>query len=287
VPLSSSVASELHRWWQSSNSSLLDWLRSMNRSEEWRAFWNEMSTKATSDVSYNRLTGPREQEIERLSEEEVLEFIDPKPNEVILDAGCGTGTNILMLRSRVKQIFGIDYSKGAIDRCECRLSRENIRNVAVTHGSIANVPLATSSIDKVICMSVLHYMDNCEVRAAFNEFRRVLRNGGSLILHVKNLSSLYLSTLWTLKRIKLLLGRKTKFEYFRTFGWYVRLLRSFDFEIIDYSSLNLVVLDKLPDKLVLWVQRMELLYRRRMPWRLPFFRRHGADLKIRARLRTG
>jgi ubiquinone/menaquinone biosynthesis C-methylase UbiE len=256
----------------------------MNRSEEWKNFWDEMSAKAGSDFNYNRGTSSRGKEIENLSDEEVADFIDAKGQEVILDAGCGTGTNIMLLHSKVKRIIGIDYARGAIQRCQRWINAEKIQNVEVREASITKVPLPDCFVDKVICMSVLQYIDDRELNTALSEFRRVLRNHGVLVLHVKNLSSLYLSTLWAVKKIKLLLGGNTNVEYFRSFRWYVKRLRSLGFEIADYSSLNLLVLDGMPRRLLLLMQKFELRNHNRGLFKIGFIRRRGSDLKIKARL---
>src|SRR5204862_6341344 len=97
--------------------------------------------------------------------------------------------------SRVKRIIGMDYADGAVQRCEERVRSAEIKNVELMQGSITNVPLPDRSVDKVLCMSVLQYLDDGQVRSAFREFARLLTGDRILILHVKNLSSLYLSTL--------------------------------------------------------------------------------------------
>lgn len=257
----------------------------MSRSKEWKNFWDERSAKATSDFNFDRGGSPRGPEIESLSERELLDFIDAKPDEVLFDAGCGTGANILLLHSKVKRIVGMDYSQGAIDRCQRRIDSNGVGSVEVSQGSITQVPLPERSVDKIICMSVLQYMDDAEVKTAFKEFTRVLNDGGIVVLHVKNLSSLYLSTLWTVKRMKSLLGRTTNLEYFRTFGWYVKTLQSFGFEIVHYSSLNVLMLERMPRRLLLFLQKIELRNHNKGLFKLGFIRRRGSDLKIKARVK--
>jgi ubiquinone/menaquinone biosynthesis C-methylase UbiE len=257
----------------------------MDRSTDWKEHWNKRSEQATSDFDFDRGVAPREKEIEELSERELLDFIDPEPTDVIFDAGCGTGVNILLIHSKVKRIFGMDYSKGAIERCHGRLQSNNIQNAEVTEGSITQIPLPNSSIDKAICMSVLQYMNDEELRRAFSEFTRILKNNGTLVLHVKNLSSLYLSTLWIGKQLKSILGRPSKLGYYRTYGWYAKTLRSFDFELVDYNSFELLTLPKMPTSVVVYLQKFELRNYMKLPLCLGWVRRHGPELKLKARLR--
>src|SRR5262249_52345183 len=123
-----------------------------------------------------------------------------------------------------------------------------------------------------------------QVRACLRSFRRVLRRDGILVIHVKNLASPYLATLCTAKAVLRKLGRRKPFEeYFRPFGWYARELRLAGFDIERYNSFNLLVLEPMPQRLVQRLQRIELTWRKRFPFKLPSVRRHGADLKFRAR----
>src|SRR4029434_5271070 len=128
-------------------------------------------------------------------------------------------------------------------------------------------------------------MSDSQVRACLRSFRRVLRRDGILIIHVKNLASPYLATLCTAKAILRKFGRRKPIEeYFRPFDWYVRELKSAGFEIESFNSFNLFVLERMPQRLVEQMQRIELTRRKRFPFSLPSFRRHGADLKFRARV---
>jgi ubiquinone/menaquinone biosynthesis C-methylase UbiE len=228
----------------------------MSDASEWRKFWETKSGRALSDFEFDRGTFPRGEEIENLSTQELLHFVEPKPCEVILDAGCGTGVNILLLHSRVKRVVGMDYSEGAMLRCKRKIRANGIENVGLAQGEVTRLPLPDSCVDKVLCMSVLHYLDDVEVRRSFKEFVRVLKDEGTLILHVKNISSLYLSTLWIAKRLKLLFGGKTKLEHFRSHHWYTKELELLGFEVLAYNSLNLFTIELMPRRLVLFFQKL-------------------------------
>src|SRR5260370_30593634 len=133
-------------------------------------------------------------------------------------------------------------------------------------------------------MSVFQYLDDTQVRATLKQFRRILCDNGVLIIHVKNISSLYLSTLWLAKKIKSLVQKRTKIEYLRSFRWYVAELISSGFEILDYNSFNLLMVELMPKRLLQFFEKLELRYYDRFPLRLAFVRRHGSELTIRARI---
>jgi ubiquinone/menaquinone biosynthesis C-methylase UbiE len=256
----------------------------MEHSDRWKTYWERRAEQSLSDYEYDRGRSPRGQEIELLSEEELLSFIQPEPGDTILDAGCGSGVNIARLHSKVGSIIAMDFSKGSVERARKRVELFGIGNVEVVQGNITDIPLATGSVDKVLCMSVLQYLTDAEVRESFTEFRRILKDGGILILHVKNISSLYLATLWLAKSAKLLLGMRTKLEHYRPYRWYVGELESVGFAVLAYNSFNLLTIEGMPASIARLLQKLEFKYRNKFPLRLGFLRRHGSDLKLKAQL---
>jgi ubiquinone/menaquinone biosynthesis C-methylase UbiE len=259
----------------------------MDHRTDWRRYWDERSAAASSDFEFDRGVTPRDKQTEDISNQELLSFIDPNPTDTVFDAGCGTGVNIRLLHSRVKQMIGIDYSHGAVERCRSRIQSSGIENVEVSEGSITHTALPDRFVDKILCLSVLQYVDDNDLRQAFAEFRRILKDDGILVLHVKNLFSLYLLAVWLGQQVKLLLGKPSKLSHYRSYRWYAKVLSSFGFEIVDYNSFNLLTLPKMPRRLVVYLQKLELRNYRRTLMRLGWIRRRGADLKIKARLRKG
>jgi ubiquinone/menaquinone biosynthesis C-methylase UbiE len=255
----------------------------METSTDWKQFWEQKARSATSDFELDHGPSPGD-EIEKLSKDELLNFIDPKPDELVFDAGCGTGGNILLLHSKVKRIIGMDYSPGAVERCLRRIDSNELKSANVMQGSITRIPLSERSVDKILCMSVLQYLSNSEVRSALVEFRRILKDRGILVLHVKNLSSLYLATLRVAKSAKLLLGIKTKLEHYRSYRWYVHERESHGFETLMYNSFDLCRVEGMPRSVVRFLEKLQLRYRNNFPFRIAFLRRHGSELKIKAQL---
>jgi len=191
---------------------------------------------------------------------------------------------VFLLHSSVERVIGMDCATGALDRCRRRIETHGIENVELIHGDATHLPSPDNAVDKVLCLSVFQYLDDAEVRTALKEFSRVLRSGGMLILHVKNKSSLYLSTLCVAKKLKMFLGWQTKLEHFRSYRWYITELRDACFEVLAYNSFNIIMIELMPKKLHMFFRKWELRQHSKFPFRIGFLRRHGADLKIKARL---
>lgn len=255
----------------------------LRTSPDWRSVWEESSRKNDlTDFQLDRGMSPRDEETEVLAEEEEVSFIEPHADEKVLDAGCGTGVNILRVHSRVKSIVGFDYALASLSRCQKRIQQRGVGNAHVHLASITAIPLPDRSVHRVLCLSVLQYLDDNEVQRALRECLRVLVPGGTIVLHVKNSSSLYWFTLGIAKKLKGLLGRSTQLYNVRPFGWYEKKLRTMGFRIVDYRSFNLLMLHGAPMSLTRALQKIELRYRDCLLFRLWPVRRHGADLKIRA-----
>ena len=198
----------------------------MSQPSTWRKVWEDRAREGVSDFELDRGRSPRELDLENLAEAELLDFVKPDPVEAVLDAGCGTGVNLLRLQSRVQSIVGIDYALGSLCRCKEKLRSRAAQDVRLCLASIATLPLRNHTVDKVLCLSVLQYLGDDDVRQVFREFVRVLNPAGVIVLHVKNSSSLYWSTLLVAKRLKGLFGKPSQLYFLRTFGWYVKELNA-------------------------------------------------------------
>jgi SAM-dependent methyltransferase len=93
----------------------------------------------------------------------------------ILDVGCGTGANLLVL-SEFGDAEGVDVSPDALAFCRER-GLENVRL-----GAAEAMPYADREFDLVTAFDVVEHMDD-DV-AGLREMRRVLRPGGRLLLFV-------------------------------------------------------------------------------------------------------
>jgi SAM-dependent methyltransferase len=101
----------------------------------------------------------------------------------ILDAGCGTGNNLLHLARRGRA-FGVDMSEDALRFCRTR-------GVAVAMAGVQALPFPPASFDCVTSFDVIYHRGVTDDRAAVAEMARVLRPGGLLLLRVPALKMLW------------------------------------------------------------------------------------------------
>ena len=104
-----------------------------------------------------------------------------KPGMRVLDAGCGSGRNLVYLLRSGYEVYGIDESEDAIRQVRQlastlapQLSPNNFRTEPVEQLSFAD-----ESVDVVVSSAVLHFARSEEHwQAMLEEMWRVLRPGG-------------------------------------------------------------------------------------------------------------
>jgi SAM-dependent methyltransferase len=93
----------------------------------------------------------------------------------ILDVGCGTGANLLLL-SKYGDAEGVDVSEDALSFCRER----GLEKVRLGDGE--ELPYEDGTFDLVTAFDVVEHMD--DDLAGLKEMRRVLRPGGRVLLFV-------------------------------------------------------------------------------------------------------
>jgi ubiquinone/menaquinone biosynthesis C-methylase UbiE len=111
--------------------------------------------------------------------------------QVLLDAGCGTGNYSRALISRVARIEAVDLNTGMLEKARAKLKQEASSGRAGFHQApIDALPLGDESVDGVMVNQVLHHLDDDAaagwpaIRGVVKELGRVLRPGGVLVINM-------------------------------------------------------------------------------------------------------
>jgi SAM-dependent methyltransferase len=105
----------------------------------------------------------------------VLSSLDMPRDAAVLDAGCGSGRNMVELR-RYGTVTGIELSPPSV-----QVARE--RGVGeVLEGSVLEMPFADDSFELAVSLDVIEHLH--DDRCALRELRRVVAPGGRLLVTV-------------------------------------------------------------------------------------------------------
>lgn len=109
--------------------------------------------------------------------------ITPDPPIHILDAGCGIGGSARLLAKNFPcRITGIDLAASFIETARELTGLCNLSHcIEFEQGSVLTMPFENVSFDAILCQHIL--MNIQDKKTALKEFYRVLKPGGSLILH--------------------------------------------------------------------------------------------------------
>ena len=108
-------------------------------------------------------------------------WLSQRPAGEILDAGCGSAKFLARLKRRGQSYSGVDVSGGMLENAQKRAADMGLREeTAFYNADLRQVPLKDGSVSGILCARALCHIE--DPRDAFREFRRVLRDGGWLIL---------------------------------------------------------------------------------------------------------
>lgn len=133
-------------------------------------FWDMISSKyAASPIK------------DRLAYEEKIQKIKTylKPDNVVLDIGCATGTQCGDIADNVKHVIGIDISGKLISIAEQRKADGKIENVEFLKTSLFDERFLQGSFDVVMAFYVLHFFE--DIDAVFKRIHELLVPGGFFI----------------------------------------------------------------------------------------------------------
>jgi len=146
----------------------------------------------------------------------LLSLLDGIPLEGTswLDAGCGTGHLSRRLAALGCSVLGLDAAPRMVEAAR-RLAEGPCASTPAFEAveTIERLPMGAGQFDGVLCSSVLEYLKNPE--ACVDEFSRVLRPGGWLLISVPNARSLLRRAIKAAWRSTRFLGPRNPLSYMR------------------------------------------------------------------------
>jgi len=144
--------------------------------DQTRAFYNKISRV------YDLLSDRSEAPVRR----EGLTLLNPRRGERILEIGFGTGHTLVAVASAVGPegtVLGLDLSDEMVRMTASALKLSGLFHRAqLRRGDATDLPYQAASIDAVFMSFTLELFEDSEIPAVLRECRRVLRQGGRLVV---------------------------------------------------------------------------------------------------------
>ena len=114
---------------------------------------------------------------------EMLNYLES--GDAVLDIACGTGNMSFELATKFKRVYGIDISKGMLNRAKLKTMKtakaEN-GQIGFVYGDGEHLPFKDESFDAVTCILAIEHFPDTE--RAISEMKRVLKDGGVLVFNL-------------------------------------------------------------------------------------------------------
>jgi ArsR family transcriptional regulator len=117
---------------------------------------------------------------EEAVEEAILETVDGRKVDLMLDLGTGTGRMLELLAPHYQRGVGIDSSREMIAVARAKLAAAAIPHAQVRMGDIADLDASAGKADLIVLHQVLHYFDDPGKTLA--QARPALKPGGEMLI---------------------------------------------------------------------------------------------------------
>lgn len=113
----------------------------------------------------------------------LIDFVNPKEHEKILEFGFGTAQNIIILKQRFPNcnVLGVDIDPKIKSIAEYKLNKAGIQVPLFLYDG-KKLPFEDNSFDKVYSSLVFHQLDNLTKLKCLLEINRILKPNGEIII---------------------------------------------------------------------------------------------------------
>jgi ubiquinone/menaquinone biosynthesis C-methylase UbiE len=119
-----------------------------------------------------------------LYEAEIDRFSAGRRFRRVLDLGCGTGKQTVLLAPRAEEVWALDLSAESLGQAEARCARAGFRNVKFLQQSIVALPAENGSVDAIFSYGdVISHVHDAYLQV-LAESARVLVRGGVMAFEV-------------------------------------------------------------------------------------------------------
>jgi len=142
-----------------------------NNKNYWKDYWRNKNLKnldPQSQVARTRNKKPINDLLWQETVSKIIEKLELKKNDIVLDLCCGNGLLATEIYQKVKKVYCIDINKRLLDV----LKKKKIDNIKISHKDIAKVNFEKKKFSKVIWYSGIQYFSQKDIISlAFKIFK--------------------------------------------------------------------------------------------------------------------
>lgn len=112
-----------------------------------------------------------------------FDFLPLKPDDTVLDVGCGGGAALKRLSGRIKggKLYGIDYSDVSVEASR-KLNQKDVDSgkMTIIEASVSDLPFDDATFDAIVTVESYYFWPDIE--HDMQEVFRVLKKGGTFLM---------------------------------------------------------------------------------------------------------
>ncbi|QLC48860.1 class I SAM-dependent methyltransferase [Methanolobus zinderi] len=156
----------------------------MRKLPEW--YYNEFVQTGTDYtdkeevMSYDR----KMQRIRNIGEEvkTMLRLVDPRPDDRVLEIGCGTGEFSIELSRHCREVIALDVSEGMLEYAREKARSRNRNNISFIKGGFLTYEADDELFDAVVSQLALHHLPDFWKFTALKRINSMLKTAGRFYL---------------------------------------------------------------------------------------------------------
>jgi ubiquinone/menaquinone biosynthesis C-methylase UbiE len=148
--------------------------------DEFQQIGTDYSNKAEVDIYDTSHASFRDIEADSIK---ILDALDIKESDVVIDFGAGTGTFIIQAAKRCSKVYAVDVSQAMLDFAKSKATQAGVSNVEFHHSGFLTYEHVDQQVEAVFTTFAFHHLPDFWKGIALKRLNRILKPGGQLYIH--------------------------------------------------------------------------------------------------------
>ena len=148
--------------------------------DEFKHIGKNYASKAEVEIYDSSHADFRDIEAESIK---VLDSLDIKTSDVLIDFGSGTGTFAIQASRRCAKVYAIDVSEAMIDYAKAKITPSRISNIEFYHAGFLTYKHKNLPVDAVVTTFSFHHLPDFWKGIALKRMNSMLKPSGQLYIH--------------------------------------------------------------------------------------------------------